>query len=129
MCCWISANKTKILRKLNPNIDQIKVKGWIGIPIYGGLQKIDNNSLNELGEPEWAGPADGGHQGDVCQEAGNDEKDEHSSGTIRVSSKHNISRKNMKIFVRISQTFLRKLFTEISQKIISQKKVEAQNKL
>ena len=35
----------------------------------------------------------------------------------------------MKIFVRISQTFLRKLFTEISQKIISQKKVEAQNKL
>ena len=28
------------------------------------------------GEPEWAGPADGADQGDVCEEAGDDEEDE-----------------------------------------------------
>ena len=29
-----------------------------------------------LGEPEWVGPADGADQGDVCEEAGDDEEDE-----------------------------------------------------
>ncbi len=33
-----------------------------------------------LGEPEWAGPADGSHQGNVCQEAGDDEEDELCGG-------------------------------------------------
>merc|ERR1719239_283840 len=28
------------------------------------------------GQPEWAGPADGANQGDVCEEAGDDEEDE-----------------------------------------------------
>ncbi len=33
-----------------------------------------------LGEPEWAGSADGSHQGNVCQEAGDDEEDELCRG-------------------------------------------------
>ena len=34
----------------------------------------------DIGEPERAGPADGRHQGHVCQEAGDDEEDEHQCG-------------------------------------------------
>ena len=37
----------------------------------------------DIGEPERAGPADGRHQGHVCQEAGDDEEDEHQCGKNR----------------------------------------------
>ncbi len=48
--------------------------------------EVENNANNctvvpiSSGEPEWAGPADGSHQGDVCQEAGDDEEDELCGG-------------------------------------------------
>ncbi len=48
--------------------------------------KLKNNAnksstnIFTVGEPEWAGPADGSHQGNVCQEAGDDEEDELCGG-------------------------------------------------
>ena len=76
------------------NIDKIKFKGYCELVIpflkWTFLWNYNNSPL-KLGESEWAGPADGGHQGDVCQEAGNDEEDEHSSGTISVSSARKLS--------------------------------------
>jgi hypothetical protein len=49
----------------------------------------DDDEDNDVGKPERVGPADGGHQGDVCQEAGDDEEDERCRGNLAYLIKNN----------------------------------------